>query len=95
MSKTSAQESGPTTKDSTQIARPRGRPQKLTDKTVLVLSARKATSKLRRSSERRAVAEWLLERGGKATVMEANKHFNYDVRDTLHALIYSGWVEIQ
>lgn len=92
MSLTFVQASGPTTKSKTRTAR--GRPKKLLETSIIVLSAHRAESRLQKASDRRAVVEMLLEVGGKAKKTDIDKHFNFDTRNIVLALASAGWVDI-
>ena len=61
---------------------------------MLVLSAHRAQSKLQRASERRAVVEFVLDAGGKASLKQINEHFNFDTRSIVLALNTAGWLDI-
>lgn len=71
----------------------RGRPPKYTDATRLRLSASGKT-KLQANSDRRAIVNMMIERGGVATIAEINAHFGFDLSDRAAALVRAGWLEV-
>ena len=71
-----------------------GRPKKYTDDTRVTLHARSG-ARLNRGSDRRAIVEVLLERGGTMTLGELDEHFGFSVRAVVYALERSQWVELE
>jgi len=69
-----------------------GRPPVLADGDVIFINGETAETLLQSGSERRAVVNWLVDAGGRATVLEINDRFGYDTRATLLALLRSKWL---
>jgi hypothetical protein len=74
--------------------KPVGRPLTASDKAVVVLDATSARTRIQVASERRAVVNFLINVGGRATIEAINTHFDYDIRTVLFALEKSGWVKV-
>lgn len=73
-----------------------GRPQEYHDNFKVAVCAVKSRSKLHQGSERRAIVNFVVNNGGKATMQQLDDHFGYYVRDKVGALIRAGWlVEIK
>ena len=72
----------------------KGRPAIYTDDMRAVLHA-KGKSKLQEKSERRAIVDLLVSRGGIMSLKDIDAHFGYDIRRTVIALQKAGWVDIK
>lgn len=70
------------------------RPAVYTDATVVAVSAKEASHKLQANSDRRAIVNYLVDSGGRATLKEIDEHFGFDIRKTVLALARAGWLEI-
>lgn len=68
------------------------RPATYTDDTVVSVSAEKAKSKLQSGSERRAIVNKIVDLGGKATIAVLEKHYGYDIKQQIGALVRGGWL---
>jgi hypothetical protein len=62
---------------------------------AVVLDAGNATAKLQKRSERRAIVDFVIEAGGKATIEEINEHFGYDCRHKVTTLAKVGWFRVE
>lgn len=69
------------------------RPQKYTDTTRVFLHSEKARNNLQQGSERRAIVNLIVEKGGSMTFKELDDHFGYDVRPQVAGLIRSNWLK--
>jgi hypothetical protein len=74
--------------------KPVGRPLTASDSAEVVLDATSARTRIQVASERRAVVNFLINAGGRATIGEINAHFDYDLRTVLFALEKTGWVKV-
>lgn len=74
--------------------RGRGRPRIYDDDTVLALRPRDGASKLHRNSARRAIVNFLVESGGKATLQEMDDHFGFSIRSKAISLVRAGWLSV-
>ncbi len=72
-----------------------GRPPILVDSSVVVLDATTAVTRIQNASERRAVVNFLIECGGRATLYDINARFDYDTKNVVLALLRTGWVRIE
>jgi len=72
-----------------------GRPTLFSERAILYVNSAEAKSKLQANSERRAVFNCIVEHGGKTTLEALNKHFGYNVRSVVIALIDVGWVSLE
>lgn len=73
---------------------PAGRPPTYTDDTRVCLAA-SGKYKLQQASDRRAVVQLLVDNAGCMTLGEINKHFGFDIRHRVMALVRLGWLEVQ
>ena len=71
----------------------KGRPLLHTDDTIVAISSSQARSKLQVDSERRAIINVIVDNGGKMTLKQINKHFGFDIRARVVALIDIGWLK--
>jgi len=71
------------------------RPTTYANDTVVSLSGKNAKSRLQAGSERRAIVHMILDNGGAASLAEIDKHFGYDIRQKVIALVKAGWLETE
>lgn len=71
-----------------------GRPQRIKDADTITVCTAAARTKLQRSSDRRALLDFIISRGGVATMREINAHFGTDCRSRTGAMISSGWLKV-
>lgn len=71
----------------------RGRPKKYED-TARVCIRSKGRTRLQANSDRRAIVQFLVDRGGCATLGEIDTHFGFSIRSVVLALEKAGWVEV-
>lgn len=71
-----------------------GRPVMYTDQARVFLSATGA-SKLQPGSDRRAIVNALVDKGGSLTLGELDALFGFVVREKVFALQRAGWVRIE
>lgn len=69
------------------------RPKFYTDETKVRL-APKGKSRLQEDSDRRAIAMFLFDRGGVATIQEINFKFGFDISEKVRALVNAKWLEV-
>ena len=62
------------------------------DDQLVTLCAEEATSKLQQNSDRRAIVNYIIDRGGSARFSDINAHFGYDIRPQVMALIKLKWL---
>ena len=70
------------------------RPKKYDENTVVCVRPN-GQSTLKKHSDRRAIVDMLIERGGCATMGEIDEHFGYSVRQKVLALTRSGWLGVR
>jgi hypothetical protein len=70
-----------------------GRKALLTVDDAVAVSGATAASKLQADSERRAVVQFVIDEGGRATIDSINRRFGYDTRTVVGRLIHIGWLE--
>lgn len=70
------------------------RPPIYTDDTTVCVSAKSANTKLQTGSDRRAIINYLIEVGGRATLAEIDERFGFSIRDRVLSLLRSGWLEV-
>lgn len=71
-----------------------GRKAHVTDTDLLCVSGKTASTRLKLSSDRRAVIDKIVELGGRALLEEVNTAFGFDTRDIINALMADGWLEV-
>lgn len=71
-----------------------GRPEIYTDDAQVRVSAH-GTSRLQRGSDRRAIVDALIDRGGKMSLRELDEHFGISMRRKAIALVRVGWLELE
>lgn len=71
------------------------RPQTYKDESTVTVNAAKARTKLQAGSERRAIINLLVERGGTMTMAAIDEHFGFTMRPRVIALIKAGWLEVK
>lgn len=69
-----------------------GRPAKWSDETVFALRGDTADTRLQEATDRRAVIDFLIEAGGRATKAEIDAHFGYDTLSVLTGCVRTGWL---
>lgn len=72
----------------------KGRPQSYGDSDVLVIDTSAATTVLQKGSDRRAVLNAILDKGGRATISELNLLFDYETRPVVRQLARLGYLAI-
>lgn len=70
------------------------RPKVYTEDTRVCVDSRGASHRLQRSSERRAIVNYVMDHGGSATIGEINARFGYDVSGKISALVKAGWLVV-
>lgn len=70
-----------------------GRPEVYLPETVVCLCATGA-SKLQAESNRRAVIQFLVDVGGKASIADINAHFKFDNTKNVGGLVRTGWLRV-
>ena len=71
----------------------KGRPPIYTDATRVCVRASGKT-RLQLNSDRRAIVNMLIDRGGCATLTEIDAHFGFSIRDKVMALVRAEWLEV-
>jgi len=71
-----------------------GRPPRYTDATRLRLQAQ-GKSRLQTCSDRRAIVNLLVARGGVLTLAQIDKHFGFRIRDVALSLVRAGWCVVE
>lgn len=71
------------------------RPVVYKDDSVVVVTTENAKTKLQTGSERRAIVNVIIDKGGSMTLLELDEHFGYDIRPRVAALARSGWLEVK
>lgn len=70
-----------------------GRKAKFDETDLLCVSGKTASTRLKLSSDRRAVIDKVVELGGRALLSEINAAMGFDTRDIIKALVADGWLE--
>ena len=70
-----------------------GRKEIYNDKTKLRIST-KGKTKLQPNSDRRAIVNLMVDRGGVMTLKGIDDHFGFEIRDKAIALVRAGWLEV-
>ena len=71
----------------------KGRPLKYTDVTRVCIRSTGLT-RLQANSDRRAIVNYLVDRGGCATLGEIDTHFGFSIRDKVVSLVRAEWLEV-
>jgi hypothetical protein len=64
------------------------------DDAVIAINTREARHKIQPDGDRRAVLNFLLDQGGKATLKQVNDHFGFDMSSRVVALARNNWIEV-
>lgn len=70
-----------------------GRPKHYTESTKVRLSPNGDT-RLQKDSDRRAIVQEILDRGGVASIGELNEHYKFDTSEVVKRLVHSHWLEV-
>lgn len=73
----------------------RGRPVKIRDDDIVYLNTINAKCGLKQWSEVRAVVNYIIDAGGRATIRDMNDYFGFHVRNRVMTLASSGWVKVE
>lgn len=71
-----------------------GRKANIEEHDLLCVNGKTASTRLKLTSDRRAVVDKVVELGGRALLEEVNTAFGFDTRDIVNALVADGWLEI-
>ena len=72
----------------------KGRPKSYGDSDVLVIDTSAATTVLQKASDRRAILNAIIDKGGRATISELNLLFDFDTRPVVRQLVRLGYLAI-
>lgn len=70
-----------------------GRKAKFEDTDLLCVCGRTASTRLKLTSDRKAVIDKVIELGGRALLKEVNAAMGFDTREIINALVADGWLE--
>lgn len=68
--------------------------EELKDADVVAITGATARTKLQDASQRRAIIDYLVEAGGRASIGEINERFGFDCRAVVRALTACGWLDL-
>lgn len=74
--------------------RGKGRPQSYGDNDVLVIDTSQASTVLQKNSDRRAVLNAIIDKGGRATITELDLLFTFDTRPIVRQLCRLGYLAV-
>lgn len=65
------------------------------DGATVVLLAPDGNTTLKKTSDRRAIVNFLIDSGGKATIKEISEHFEMDMTQSVRSMVHSRWLAVK